>query len=572
MAKACGLRIGPRRFELVVIDGSPKKPKVLSTLAGEFPPDAEDPIGAAAFALKAAIKAHRIPMDNVSVAIESRSAAFRRVTLPVTGEAKIEEVLKFEVESQLPQFNIDEVVVDFHVMDAVDDSSHLMVMAVPKQEIIDTLELCQQAGFEPLEIELEASALINSAADGDLCGPEEAVVLVHVGEESSAVAVLDGGKVREMRIVQTGALSYTPHGTPPPAEGDVEGSEPEGPQPIERAEEVIDRLRRELARTVSGARTTHEITTIHVCGFELKGLDKQQVLGLPVVFMSGYAIEGFEGDVHEEYRSAAVAFGTALRQIGGGLMPARLRREELKFSGALERVELPLAVMCLLITTFLGVWFMFQGKERESINGDLYFLLKSSANYMIGDPKKGQAGNLEYPPEEIVKYVNSSIGLGGGGAADSIRVDPQRSRYEQLDYLKRLLQIEQTKLQKRLGNDAEVSQPQSALKGLTLVLDQLAHKDKPYGRVSMRNLTSSYQNSARDGDFIEVGLRICFFADNSTQATENYERLFKDIKALPWYKDIIAGSSEPITGNESGIYLPNLKILLNPTKAGEPQS
>ncbi len=571
MAKACGLRIGPRRFELVVIDGSPKKPKVLNTLAGEIPPDAEDPIGAAAFALKSAIKAHKIATDNVSVTIESRAAAFRSVSLPVTGESKIEEVLKFEVESQLPQFNIDDVVVDFYVKDTIEATSNLMVMAVPKEDVSNALELGHQAGFEPLEIEVETTALVNSAADTELCGPEEAVVLVHVGEESSAVAVLDAGRVREMRIIQTGALSYTPHGTPP-SEDDSEDSEPTGPQRIERAGEVVERLRRELARTVSAARTINELSAIHVCGYELPGLNMKAVLGLPVQFMDGYEVTEFEGDVHEEYRSAAVALGSALRQMGGGFMPASLRREELKFTGALERVELPLAVMCLLITTFLGVWFMFQKKEHDSIDKDLYFLLKSSANYMIGDPKKGQAGNLEYPPENIVKYVNSTIGIGGGGGPESVRIDTQRTRYEQLDYLKRLLRNEQTELMKQLGNDAEVLQPQSALKGLTVVLDTLAKKGKPYGRISMRSLTSTYRNSAKSGDFVEVILRVCFFADSSTQATENYESFFRDLKDMPWYIEHTSGGSDPITGEESGIYLPSLKIQLDLTKTEEVNS
>ena len=28
MARSCGIRIGPRRYELVVVDGSPKKHKI----------------------------------------------------------------------------------------------------------------------------------------------------------------------------------------------------------------------------------------------------------------------------------------------------------------------------------------------------------------------------------------------------------------------------------------------------------------------------------------------------------------------------------------------------------------
>jgi Tfp pilus assembly PilM family ATPase len=569
MAKACGLRIGPRRFELVVIDGSPKKHKVVNTLAGEIPPDEDDPIGAAAFALKSAIQAHRISMDNVGLVIESRAAAFRSVSLPVVGEAKIEEVLKFEVESQLPQFNIDDVVVDFYVKDETAHNSDLLVTAAPKQDIQDALELCQQAGFEPIEAELETSALINSVSNSDLCGSDEAIVLVHIGEESTAVSILDGGRVREMRIIQTGALSYTPHGVVPSDE-EGEHKESTGPQKIERADEVVARLRRELARTVSAARTINELTGLHVCGFVLPGILEGDVLGLPIMPYDNCAILESEGDVHEEYNSAAVAYGAALRQLGGGYMPARLRREELKFSGALERIELPLAVMFLLITTFLGVWFMFQQKERTAIDKNLYFLLTSSSNYMLGNPKKGQAGNLEYPSDSISNYVKDTIVNGDG--PEGYREDPNRDRYEQLRWLKVLLNQDQVALQKRLGNDMEVLQPQSALKGLTMVLDQMAKADKRYGRVSMRHVTSDFRSSARDGDYVEVTLRLSFFADTLIKATENYEMFSTDLSAQPWHVSNAPGGAEPISGKETGSYLSNYKILVDLTKIEEVKS
>src|SRR5690554_3732111 len=114
MARACGIRIGPRRFELFVLDGSPKKPKVVASASGSYPAGEEGP-AAAARALKEAVRAHSVPRDNVGVAIDGHSAAFRKVQLPFSDPNKIEPVLKFEVESQLPQFAIDDVVVDFHV-------------------------------------------------------------------------------------------------------------------------------------------------------------------------------------------------------------------------------------------------------------------------------------------------------------------------------------------------------------------------------------------------------------------------------------------------------------------------
>jgi Type IV pilus assembly protein PilM len=370
MAKACGLRIGPRRFELFVLDGSPKKPKIVSSLAGEIPPDVDDPIGAAAHALKSAIKTHKIATENVSVVIDARVAAFRRMNLPMTDIATIESVIKFEVESQLPQFNIDDVIVDFYQQEVVGDSSSLLVTAVPKDDISATLELCSKAGIEPLEIETEATAIVNAAAGSGFCGIDNAQVLVHVGEDSTAVAVVDGGRVREMRVIQVGALTYTSHGTVPPPAADGQEPDPDaeseegaeleedieaapeassyssfGSQNIERADEVIARLRRELARTVSAARTANELEAVYICGYELEGMVGSEILGVPVQSFEAYQVDASEGDVHREYVSSAVAYGSALRQLGGGIINASLRREELKFTGAFERIELPLAVM-----------------------------------------------------------------------------------------------------------------------------------------------------------------------------------------------------------------------------------
>ena len=48
MARTCGIRIGTKRFELVVLEGGPKKHKVVASASGELPRDGDDPVGAAA--------------------------------------------------------------------------------------------------------------------------------------------------------------------------------------------------------------------------------------------------------------------------------------------------------------------------------------------------------------------------------------------------------------------------------------------------------------------------------------------------------------------------------------------
>ncbi|MFT7670231.1 MAG: hypothetical protein ACI8X5_002939 [Planctomycetota bacterium] len=585
MAKACGLRIGPRRFELFVLEGSAKKTKIITSLAGEIPPDEDDPLGAAGHALKAAIKAHKIPVDNVALVIDASSAAYRDIGLPVVGATKIDSVLKFEVESKLPQFNIDEVIIDYLVKDTMENSSSLLVTAVPKEKISHGIAICNAGGFDPLEVEVETSALVNAAASCGLLVSEEAQVLVHIGEESTAVAVVDSGTVREMRVIQTGALTYTPYGVIP-SDDDVEEEAPDadgeweggsaGPPEIGRRGEVVQRIRRELARTISAARTVSELRTIYVSGFSLPGMLDEDILGVPVVAMEGFDLEIFEGNVHDEYVSGSIAYGAAVRQLGGGLVQASLRREELKFSGAMERLELPLAVMGLLITTLLGVWFMFLQKERQSIDYDLRFMLDSSVNYMMGDGKSGAAGNLEYPSDEIKNYVAKYTGRVPGAKPTKYRSDPNRNLYEQLTFLRNTLRNDERELQKHLGHDNELVQPQSALKGLTLVLDMIAQSDGKYGRVAFHSIKANYRAASnRKTDEVLVTLELAFFAESTTEGSRNYESFFNDISdetVHPWYVDHDYSRSDPITGAESGVFLPSVTIHVDVSKAAEVKS
>ncbi len=583
MAKACGLRIGPRRFELFVLDGSAKKPKVVTSIAGAIPPDPEDPVGAAAHALKAAIKAHKIPKENLMVAIDARSAAFRRVNLPVADPAKIESVIKFEVESQLPQFNIDDVVVDFHVQETTSDSSSVLVTAVPKEEIGNAIRLCEAAGVEPLEVEVENTALINAATGAGLCLIDSAQVLVHIGEESTAVAVVDGGKVREMRVIQIGALSYSQSGTLPdaeaPSEDESEEDEaerredswdtPSAAGPIERVDEIVQRLRRELSRTISASRTANELDVVYISGFEPFGLVGSDILGIPILAFEGCDVVEMGSDVHSEYKSGAVAYGAALGQLGGGAIKASLRREELKFTGTMERLELPLAVLALLVVTFLGVWNIFIRFERDRIDDDLTYMLNSSANFLLGNPSRGRAGNLTDPPDRIKTYLERTTGKIPGTDPPEYRIDKELNRFDQLGLILSMLKGENQKLKRQLGEGSDLTQPQSAFRAMTLVLDVLAQGEEKYGRVSLRGLTADYREGGNLGDHVAVGLTLSFFAESDLEATTNYELFYQDLadaEKYPWYLGLKRPKSDPIAedeGSERGIYLKGLTININ---------
>jgi Tfp pilus assembly PilM family ATPase len=585
MAKSCGIRIGPKRYELVVLEGSAKKHRIIAFQAGEFPTGGDDPVADAARVLKEATKTHAIPHDSVGVAIDSGLAAFRTIRLPFADADKIEEVLKFEVESQLPQWSIDDVVVDWVAREQTERESDLLLTAVPKADIAHVLDIASRAGVEPLEVEIEASAMVNAAMGADICHENDAQVLVHIGEGSTAVVVVDGGRVRSMRAIHLGALSHDPVAqelelvegdAPPLLEGESAPAPvltPTSPEEQQRLlAHAVSRIRRELGRTVSGARTAHPIEAVYICGIELPDLIGTQVLDIPI-----FELDVFEADSGQPAEGAGplvVAYGAALRQLGAAPQPASLRREELRYTGAFERIELPLAVASLLLVTLLAVFVIFETKLTTLRDSDVDYWRRFANLYMMGDPAKGQAGNLEVPPKALTDYfafARNASQEPGMSAKDNPEIDPDRSRLEQLRNTRRLLWIEVDKLDKALGNTGEVTQPQSALEAAVLSIGVLVEMgEDQVGRVGLRKVDALYISGRNTGaDRVEVKLELTFFANDSVTATANLERYVNALRGKPWVKEVEPGGSKSLKENDAenkGIFTEGFKVICDLSK------
>lgn len=559
MARSCGIRVGPRRFELVVLEGSPRKHRIIAFTTGEYLPGDE---GDAGEALKEAVRAFDVPFDNVSVAVDSGLAAFRSLRLPMTDDAKIEEVLKFEIESELPQWSIDDVIVDFLVQQRDEKGSELLVTALRKEDLRGVLDVCADAGFEPQEAEIEATAMLNAAMSADICHADDAQILVHIGEASTAVCVVDGGRVKSIRAIHIGALSHDPaeaEGAPADGEADENSPEPSAPEIDEEERErrlvqVVSRIRRELGRTLSAARIENPVEAIYVCGWEVPNLIGTTLDDVPV-----YELDVFEADSGQPAEGTAplvVAYGVALRQLGGGRVASHLRREELRFTGTLERIELPLAVAGLMLTTLLGVFVIFEQKLYQRRAQDVDLWLQSAVNFMYGDPKKGTARNLEYPWDDIKSYV------------EKIREAPEQlehTKEEQLAQLQRMIELEVRKLDEDLGNDlgsaSGLGQPQSAFEALTLVVGVIGELGPEAGRVAIRKASSRTMTGSGTGkESVEVQLDLSFFADNVVDATGHYEAFRGALNGKPWVSEVNArGTSEFEDG--LGVYTDGMRII-----------
>jgi Tfp pilus assembly PilM family ATPase len=549
MARSCGIRIGPRRFELVVLDGGAKKHRMTAFRTGEFPQGGDDPSGDAVAVLKEAIREHKVPLDATSIAIDSGLAAFRTLKLPALDDSKIEEVLKFEVESQLPQWNIDDVVVDFLVLDKTDSETNLLVTAVPKAALQREIDVCTRAGVEPLDAEIEATAMVNAALAADICHVDDAQVLVHIGEASTAVVVIDGGKVRSIRAIHIGALTHEPAASAAEAEGESPPPPPEASaeDTQRRLEQALSRIRRELGRTLSGARTANSISAVYVCGWELPDLIGTTIHDVPV-----YELDVFEEDTGQPAQGVGplvVAYGVALRMLGGGTVRATLRREELRYTGTFERLELPVAVAVLTLITGLAIFNIFEFKRGRKLDGDMRAWLESNRNFLLTDAAHTTRGALEGAPPELEKFIEETAlpdeKKPENGATKAY------SKLEQLGQIENRIKIEIAKIGKELGNSGEIVQPQSALEALTLVMATIDEFKEDLGRIAIRDAKARYAGGrVGSKDSVEVVLNLSFYKDNSDlAASEALDRLTRELGNKPWVVDVKARQSTPFPDN-----------------------
>lgn len=543
MARSLGIRLGQRSFEIVVLNGSSKQAKLDRHIIGTLPIGSEDPVADSAAAIREAIEKENLPTENVGLVIETGLAAFRPVRLPFSDPAKIEAVLKFEVESQLPQWNVDDVIIDFLVASGNEVESNLIVSAVPKNELERQLAICEAAGLEPLEAELESTAMVNAASHAGLLDSESACLLVHFGDTSTALVLVDGGAVKSIRAMHSGAFAP------------FSGEETESADPEAHLAKVVTLLRREILRTLSSAETSQPIEAVYIAGYEPTGLLGEEIEGVPVEAIA--VLPDTDEDEIEDASRLYVAWGAAMRELGGGIVKPSLRREELRFLGKFERLELPLAVLALLLVTIFSVRVIITHKDMKQREQNLTTWLLASNRYMLGAPKEGKVGRLRNPSDKLKNYALNAV-------ENEVA---QKDRFDQLKEIERMLQQEILAAQLDLGQDVNIVQPMSCLDGIVLCLGVLDELKADLGAFSVRKVDADYESGKGSRpDAVTVKLDLTFRGSGTIEATERFYAFLNTLRDKPWYNSD-KPVKESVLETGDGIYVNGLTISVDVSKS-----
>ena len=261
-----------------------------------------------------------------------------------------------------------------------------------------------------------------------------------------------------------------------------------------------------------------------------------------------------------------IAYGAALRELGGGVLKPHLRRENLRFTGKFERLELPLAVFALLLFTLLAVELIVINKQilwrdegdlAKGWPGDMQIWLEASKVHLLPDAESGWPGRIKDPPANLLKYLDEAVK----------GEDDDRTKFQEIVRISQLLQIHVTNLKKELnigaaGSD-EVKQPQSALEGATLVMQVIDSLGDEIGRYGIRRLEADFRQGRLDNpDQVDVILDMDFFAEDDLTATMHYNALKRACEAEPWCMEFDERPTKPFDDGK-GISVEGISIQVN---------
>ena len=194
-----GLDIGSGFVKVVEVDHSGDQPEVSRVAMRPLLPDAivEGEImdyGLVSEAVQGLFQDLGLKGADVVTAIGGHDVIIKKIEMDRMKEADAREVIRWEAEQHVP-FDIKSVELDFQILDPDSEGLQMQVLLVAaKRELVDNkVGLLQDAGVNPVIIDVDAFALHNAFEHNYPDSLDGIIALVNVGHETTNVNILEDG-------------------------------------------------------------------------------------------------------------------------------------------------------------------------------------------------------------------------------------------------------------------------------------------------------------------------------------------------------------------------------------------
>jgi type IV pilus assembly protein PilM len=194
-----GLDIGSGFVKVVEVDHSGDQPEVVRVAMRPLLPDAivEGEImdyGLVSDTVRGLFQEIGVKNAEVVTAIGGHDVIIKKIEMDRMKESDAREVIRWEAEQHVP-FDIKSVELDFQILNPHDEGLQMEVLLVAaKRELVDNkVGLLQDAGINPVIIDVDAFALHNAFEHNHPEAMEGIIALVNVGHETTNVNILENG-------------------------------------------------------------------------------------------------------------------------------------------------------------------------------------------------------------------------------------------------------------------------------------------------------------------------------------------------------------------------------------------
>jgi len=153
---------------------------------------------------------------QVTMGVANQRVVVREVTVPALPPKELRESLPFQVQDLIP-IPVEDAVLDFDVLDEFEQEGarmvRLLVVAAQREMLSRLVESAQEAGLDPVGIDLVPFALIRAVGGEDGLGLDEAdaggEAIVDIGADVTNICVHERGVARFVRILPSAGRDVT---------------------------------------------------------------------------------------------------------------------------------------------------------------------------------------------------------------------------------------------------------------------------------------------------------------------------------------------------------------------------
>lgn len=159
-------------------------------------------------AIKEAVAKSGIAGFDAAISICGRELIIKKVQIPAVPAKELQDAVQLEAEHHIP-FAIDEVFIDYHVLGEQGGNMDLILVAVKQTKVLEYITVVEEAGFNPLIVDIDSFALSNQFELNVGEEGEEAVALIDIGASVMKTNVIRSGASIFARDIPFGGNQYT---------------------------------------------------------------------------------------------------------------------------------------------------------------------------------------------------------------------------------------------------------------------------------------------------------------------------------------------------------------------------